>query len=143
MGDASTTDERQAYLDDLVRERGYVLPYHRIMVEADLGAMQAMQSTPAYVYKRQRLLDARTKELLIIVVMVAMRLPAEFIRSHVKLALDFGASAQEILEAIELVIPDAGVPAFQHGLMAWAAVTGVVGLQPSVDAYDGEDQPTE
>ena len=34
-------DEKQAYIDEMVRKRGYVLDYHKVMVEDDLEFMKA------------------------------------------------------------------------------------------------------
>lgn len=47
-----------------------------------------------------------------------------------------GSAPEDILEAIEIALPEAGVVAFQHGLEAWADVFGVEGLTPSVPGPD-------
>lgn len=39
--------------------------------------------------------------------------------------------AREILEAIEIALPEAGVVAFQHGFEAWCAATDATGIEPS------------
>ena len=48
-------------------------------------------------------------------------------------ALEEGCSPEEILEAIEISMPEAGVVAFQEGFNAWAEVVGAPALEPSVD----------
>ena len=40
-------------------------------------------------------------------------------------------SAEEILEALEIALPEAGVVAFQHGFDVWRDVVGAEGLEPS------------
>ena len=43
---------------------------------------------------------------------------------------------KEILEAIEISLPEAGVVAFQEGFEAWREVVDAEGIEPSVDAHD-------
>jgi 4-carboxymuconolactone decarboxylase len=50
-------------------------------------------------------------------------------------ALDLGLSKEEILEAIEISLPEAGVVAFQEGFEAWREVVDAKGIEPSVDAH--------
>ena len=44
---------------------------------------------------------------------------------------------EEVLEAIEISLPEAGVVVFQHGFEARAEVVGAEGLEPSVAVHDG------
>lgn len=52
----------------------------------------------------------------------------EQIQPHVRVALDKGATPQEILEALQSVVMPMGMLAFRRGLQAWAAE---VGIQPA------------
>ena len=82
-------------------------------------------------YTGERLLDRKTKELLQVVVEAALRADVEQIQAHVRVALQEGASPQEILEAMQAVIMPMGALAFRRGLQAWAAETGHSGLSES------------
>ena len=104
-----TTEETRSYLREMRRNRGFLLDMHRI--EA--------------TYPEQRLLDRKTKELLQVVTLAALRADVEHIQVHVRLALQEGASAQEILESLQSVFAPMGALAFRHGLLAWAAETGL------------------
>lgn len=126
-------DERQAYVDDLVRRRGYVLDYHRIMASQDFEVLKAANNLVSSVYLHERTLDRRTKELLFILSLTVMRAEKHHIASHIKVALDIGVSPVEILEAIEIALPEAGVVAFQHGFDVWREVVGAEGIDPSPD----------
>jgi 4-carboxymuconolactone decarboxylase len=44
---------------------------------------------------------------------------------------------REILEAIEISLPEAGIVAFQAGFDAWCEVVEATGLEPSVAAHEG------
>lgn len=130
-------DERQEYIDDMARRRGYVLNYHQLMAEADFPVLQASNALVHAAYLKPRLLDQRTKELLFILSLTVMRAEQSHIQSHMKVALDIGVSAHEILETLEIALPEAGVVAFQWGLEAWRAVTDAQGLTPTVAVFDG------
>lgn len=117
----------------MVRSRGYVLDYHKYMANADFDVLQAANGLVSAAYLKDRLLDRKTKELIFIVSLTVMRASKAHIQSHIKVALELGVSAQEILEAIEIALPEAGVVAFQEGFEAWREVTGSPGVEPTVE----------
>lgn len=120
-----TTEEKQAYIDKILKDRGYILEMHKILVEADLDWVKAYDPFIEATYTGQRILDRKTKELLQIVVEAALRADVEHIQAHVRVALENGATPQEILEAMESVVMPMGMLAFRRGLQAWAAEVGV------------------
>lgn len=128
----------QQYIDDMARSRGYVLDYHKVMAAADFPVLQAANDVVHAAYLKERLLDRRTKELLFILSLTVIRAPKPQICSHIRVALDLGVDPQEILEAIEIALPEAGIVAFQWGVEAWHEVVGVVPLEPSVQVHDGK-----
>lgn len=134
-----TPDEAQNYIDDMVRARGYVLPYHKLMARADFPVLKAANQLVAAAYTDQRRLSRATKELLFITSLTVLRASPGHIESHIRVALDLGVSPEEILEAIEIALPEAGVVAFQHGFEVWAKVVGAVPLEPSMAAHDSSD----
>lgn len=133
----ATEEERQAYVDGMARERGYVLDYHKVMARQDFEVLEATNGLVDAAYLKQRTLDRRTKELIFIVSLTVMRASKGHIKSHIQVALDLGVSKEEILEAIEISLPEAGVVAFQTGFDAWREVTGAEGIEPSVEAFEG------
>jgi 4-carboxymuconolactone decarboxylase len=129
---STDSSEPQEYIDEMARRRGYVLDYHKKMAKADFEVLKAANTMVNAAYLSDRLLDRRTKELLFILSLTVMRSSTGHIQSHIRVALDLGVSAQEILEAIEIALPEAGVVAFQHGFEAWCEVVGAEGLEPNV-----------
>lgn len=125
------TNPAQAYVDDMVRSRGYVLDYHRHMAAADVDVLRAADGLVRAAYLEPRRLDRKTKELLFILSLTVLRADHHHIASHIRVALDEGATPEEILEAIEIALPEAGVVAFQHGFGVWADVTGAPAIDPS------------
>lgn len=133
----ATQEEKQAYIDDMARKRGYVLDYHKVMAQQDYDVLQAANGLVHAAYLAERTLDRRTKELLFILSLTVMRASKGHITSHIRVALDLGVSPQEILEAIEIALPEAGVVAFQVGFEAWCEVVGAEGIEPSVEVHQG------
>lgn len=83
---------------------------------------------------RSRGLDDRTREIVKTVILVCIRATDERVEAQMRRALAAGASAQDILEAIEVIITPAGLPVFDAGLAVWARVTGAKPLEPEIDA---------
>lgn len=131
------SQEQQDYIDQMVRERGYVLQYHKVMAKQDFPVLQAANNLVHAAYLAPRSLDRKVKELIFIVSLTVMRANKSHIQSHIRVALDLGVSSQEILEAIEIALPEAGVVAFQEGFAAWQEVVEAEGIEPTVTAYDG------
>ncbi len=130
-------EEKQAYIDEMAEQRGYVLDYHKVMAEHDFEVLQAANGLVDAAYLKERRLDRKTKELLFIVSLTVMRASKGHIQSHIRVALDLGVSKEEILEAIEIALPEAGIVAFQEGFDAWREVTGAEGIEPTVEAHEG------
>jgi 4-carboxymuconolactone decarboxylase len=131
----ATQDEKQAYVDEMAEKRGYVLDYHKVMAEQDFEVLQAANGLIEAAYLKERRLDRKTKELLFIVSLTVMRASKKHIQSHIRVALDLGLSKEEVLEAIEITLPEAGVVVFQEGFEAWREVTGAEGIEPTVEAH--------
>ena len=117
--------ETRSYLQEMRRNRGFLLDMHRIMATADLEWTKKYSAFVEATYPEQRLLDRKTKELLQIVVGAALKADIEHIQVHVRLALNVGASAQEILQALQSVFAPMGALCFRRGLLAWASETGL------------------
>jgi 4-carboxymuconolactone decarboxylase len=132
----ATREEKQAYIDQMAKERGYVLDYHKVMTEHDFDVLQAANGLVDAAYLKQRSLDRKTKELIFIVSLTVMRASKGHIQSHIRVALDLGVSKEEILEAIEITLPEAGVVVFQEGFEAWREVTDAEGIEPTVEAHE-------
>ena len=132
-----SVEDAQSYIDDMARARGYVLDYHKVMAKHDFTVLQATNDLVARAYLDQRQLDRRTKELIFIATLTTMRASKGHIQSHIRVALDLGVSASEILEAIEIALPQAGIVAFQTGFEAWREVVGADGIEPSVQVHEG------
>jgi len=115
-------EEKQAFLDYMVKQRGYVNDLHRIVATYDLDVAKAMNNVPSAVYLSQRSLDPKTKELLFILSMTCLKLPQYVIEGHMRKALALGVTPREIFEAVEMAIMEAGFPTFEHGIRAWVAV---------------------
>lgn len=132
------SSEAQQYINEMAEKRGYVLDYHKIMAAADFEVLKAANTVVSSAYLKPRLLDPKTKELLFILSLTVMRAPKPQLKSHIQVALDQGATPQEILEAIEIALPEAGIVAFQYGVEAWQEIVQVETLEPQVEVHTGK-----
>ena len=132
-----TDQDAQEYLDDMVRERGYVLEYHKRLVAADYEFARAANDIVDAAYLKPRLLDRKTKELAIIVACVALKDSTPHLQCHMHAAKNAGATPEEILELIELIGSWTGSVARINGLEAWRA-TFRPDL-PSIERVEGGD----
>lgn len=137
MTDPTDETTAQEYIDEMARARGYVLDYHKVMAKHDFPVLQAANGLVRAAYLDDRRLDRTVKELIFIVSLTVLKAPKGQIESHIRVALDLGLSPEEILEAIEIALPEAGVVAFQYGFDAWKSVVGATGLEPSVRVHEG------
>ncbi|MGC9541879.1 carboxymuconolactone decarboxylase family protein [Streptomyces sp. UG1] len=127
----------QEYIDAMARDRGYVLDYHKVMARYDFDVLQATNGLVKAAYLAPRALDRRTKELLFVLSLTVMRADKGHIQSHIRVALGLGVTPQEILEAIEIALPEAGIVAFQAGLEAWRETVGATGIEPNATDPEG------
>ncbi len=115
---ATTPEEKQAYLQEMVRTRGYVSRSHTLLANYDLNALKAFNPVPMTVYVAQRSLACLTKELCLVVGFAALRGPPYAMQSHMRKAVSFGASESMLLQALELLLPEAGASAVEPALRA-------------------------
>jgi 4-carboxymuconolactone decarboxylase len=128
-----TESKAQEYINEMVSSRGYVLKYHSIMAQNDFETLQAANGMIRAAYLKERSLSRKTKELIFIATLVVLKAPDAQIKGHINVALDVGASPEEILEAIEITLPEAGVVAFQSGVEVWAEAVDADRLEPTIE----------
>jgi 4-carboxymuconolactone decarboxylase len=126
-----TSDEKQAFVDKMYKERGYILDFHKIMVAEDFDFLKGYNQLIEAAYTKPRSLDPKTKELIYTVVLTAVKANADHTAAHIRLALEYGYSKKEILEALEICVAAAGVPAFMIGFEAWKKVVNPERVEPS------------
>ena len=124
--------EAQQYVDDMIAARGYVLRYHQILAASDYDVLKAANGLISAAYLSERRLPRGTKELIFIASLIVLNAPKEHIQSHIRVALNHGVSAEEILEAIEITLPEAGVVTFQRGVEYWHEIVGGPIVEPTV-----------
>ena len=124
-------DEKQAFVDKMYRDRGYILDFHKVMAAEDFDFLKAYDQLIQAGYTKQRTLDAKTKEIIYAVILTSVKASVDHIKSHIKLALDYGATKKEVLEALEICIPAASVPAFMIGFEAWKQAVSPQRVEPS------------
>lgn len=116
--------EAQAFLEEMVRKRGYVHDFHRLLAEHDLEFLQAYEALLDAAYLRSRRLPRLTKEFCLVAVHAALGSSRELLRNHMAAAATDGATSGDILELLELSLPSAGVAKFTEAVDVWREVFG-------------------
>jgi alkylhydroperoxidase/carboxymuconolactone decarboxylase family protein YurZ len=99
---AETTDRKKRLRDEFIDARGYWSPFWDSLLDLDDDFFEAYLNFSAVPW-RSGPLEPKVKELVYIAVdAAATHLYVPGIRQHVKLALEHGATAQEIMEVLEL-----------------------------------------
>ena len=119
-GSEQPTEEQKGYLRQMAKTRGYVLDYHKVLVAEDLPFMRAVNDLLAVSYTGRRRLDRKTKELVFIAVLTALGAGKEHIKAHIEVAKREGATKEEVLELLEMLIMPCGAPKFMLGYEVWA-----------------------
>ena len=114
--------DAQTFLEDMVRRRGYVHEFHRVLAEHDLEFLQAYEAMLDAAYLRQRRIPRLTKEMIYVGLLAGIGATREHLKSHMGAAAAEGATSQDILEVLELVLPVAGVARFVEAITVWKEV---------------------
>jgi 4-carboxymuconolactone decarboxylase len=114
--------DAQSFLEDMVRKRGFVHDFHRVLAEHDLEFLQAYEAMQDTAYFRSRRLPRLTKELVYIAVLGALGASRDHLRAHMVAAASDGATSSDILELLELILPPAGVARFTQAMEVWREV---------------------
>ncbi len=109
-------------LDKAREGRGYTLPLHRTLARHDPDVLADYEAMMGRLYLAQRRLAGQTKELVYVAVLITLGGSEEHIRAHMEKAVREGASPEDVLETIELLIAAAGVARASIGLEIWSRV---------------------
>lgn len=113
------SEEQEDLLDSLSSARGYSLPLHEVLAGHDPNVLAGYEQMMRALYLSNRNLDGKTKEFVYVAVLVALGAAEEHIRAHMEKAVREGATQQEVLEAVELIVPAAGVARANVGFDIW------------------------
>lgn len=108
-----------AMLAEIERKRGYLLDLHRTLAARDPAFLAHYESFLGAAFLAERALDRREKELIYVGVLTALSTPRSHLVAHMRAAAAAGASEQQVLETLELVLPPAGVPRFIEAMAAF------------------------
>ena len=111
--------DAQSFLEDMIRKRGYVQDFHRILAEHDLEFLRAYEGLLETSYLKSRRLSRLTKEFVYVGALAAIGANREHLRAHMMAAAQEGATSGDILEVLELTLPTAGVARFVEAVGVW------------------------
>lgn len=134
------SDEQQKIKDEFIRVRGTWGEHWESILQLDPAFMRAYLNFSAVPWRKNRL-DDKTKEFMYIAIdAAATHLYVPGIRQHIQAALKFGATAQEIMEVLELTAT-LGIHAMNIGVPILVQVLEEKGLRTGpapLSAYQEE-----
>ncbi len=120
----SPQDDPDRLLDSVSRARGYSLPLHEVLAKNDPKALAGYEQMMRALYLSDRQLDGKTKELVYVAVLVALGAGSQHIVAHMEKAMREGATKEDVLETLELIVPAAGVARANVGFDIWQRTFG-------------------
>lgn len=94
-------DRAKKLIEKIEKERGFVMPWRRMLAERDPEFMEIYHKTAMHVFHTRKALPLKFKEI-ILVCADAITFYEPGLRQHIRNALNAGATEEEILEALEL-----------------------------------------
>jgi AhpD family alkylhydroperoxidase len=117
MVNDSKQSKKNQLINRMERERGYVYPAWRYMVDEDVDFMEAYNDLYERALIDGKALPAKTRELVAMAIL-AFRGQENAVYSHMKRALRLGATKQELIDAIETMLIPGGASTFHVGVSA-------------------------
>ena len=124
--------ELEQELERVTQMRGFRYGLHDFVAQVDgVEALRKHNEGREATYLKKGLIDRKTKELLMIVGIMAQRGLVSHIQIHMHAAYRAGASPEEIREALDLMGFNLGAVSKMIGLEAWRAT-----FRPDVPTID-------
>ncbi|MBI5167034.1 MAG: carboxymuconolactone decarboxylase family protein [candidate division NC10 bacterium] len=105
------------------RDRGYLYPEWELAARMDPDFMEAYNALYRRALGEGQALNVKYREL-IALALLAFRGEHEALVTHIRRAMKFGATKQEVLEAFEAAIIPGGALTFLRGLRALLQIEG-------------------
>jgi len=117
--------EKQALIDQMQADRGWVLPEQEFYINKDPEYHVRQSALYNHVIKREGALSEKFREMIIISAL-CVRLPGieteTYVKNHMRQALDLGATEEEIFEGVQCLFFPAGGPSVMMGMKCLNAV---------------------
>lgn len=115
--------QKQEYLKKMAAERGYTLDFHKILANEDFDFLKSYNGLlQTALFNPDSGIEEKTKRLILIEVLLAVRSPSEHIKTHMGTAKSLGVTKAEMLEVLKMCLIPAGLPTFMEGFEIWRSV---------------------
>jgi 4-carboxymuconolactone decarboxylase len=112
--------EKKDYFREMEKERGYVLDFHRILGNEDFDFLKNYDQLLKSSYlNKESVVEEKTREMILIAVLIAAGSTDEHIKTHMALGKKIGITQKEMLEILKLVLLPIGLPGFMRGFDIW------------------------
>lgn len=105
-------------IEEAIKARGYIFPEWEFVCRLDPDFFENYNNLYTSSLGKSGALGIKIKEFIALALLAFRGAPTDVLVSHMKRAMDDGATKEELLEALEAALPAGGAPTFFNGLKA-------------------------
>jgi alkylhydroperoxidase/carboxymuconolactone decarboxylase family protein YurZ len=105
-------------IKEAIKARGYIFPEWEFVCRLDPDLFESYNNLYASSLGKSGALSIKVKEFIALALLAFRGSPTDVLVSHMKRAMDDGATKEELLEALAAAFPAGGAPTFFNGLKA-------------------------
>ena len=118
MNEESKRAKSERLIQETIKARGYIFPEWEFVCKTDPDFFETYNNLYASSLGKKGALEIKVKEFIALALLAFRGLPTDVLVSHIKRAMDNGATKEELLEALETSLIAGGAPTFFNGLKA-------------------------
>jgi alkylhydroperoxidase/carboxymuconolactone decarboxylase family protein YurZ len=117
-------EKAEKLINETIKKWGYIYPEWEFVCRSDPDFFENYNNLYNSSLGREGHLSIRVKEYIALGILAYKGMGTDVLESHIKRAIQNGASTEELLEAVETMIIAGGAPTFFNGLKALLSVSG-------------------
>lgn len=118
MNEEKKHAKSERLIEETIRTRGYIFPEWEFVCRSDPDFFENYNNLYVSSLGKSRVLEIKVKEFIALALLAFRGVPTNVLISHIKRAMDNGATKEELLEAFEAALIPGGAPTFFNGLKA-------------------------
>ena len=118
MDENERKERAKAIIEKMRGDRGYMLPEWEFGAERDPAYFEAYSHMAPVTFADGQVLPGKYRELVHIGILCFRMAPMDAVHTHMRSAMEKGASGMEIQEALETASISGGLPTLHYGLRA-------------------------
>jgi len=118
MNGEKKSAKSERLIEEAIKARGYIFPEWEFVCRSDPDFFESYNNLYISSLGKSGALSIKVKEFIALALLAFRGVPTNVLISHIKRAMDNGATKEELLEAFEAALIPGGAPTFFNGLKA-------------------------